>query len=179
MNDKYRSPDPQAEVLGRNIQLILDALHMPLQAQALLQRHGLPTAPDPAAWYPWQAWLDVLAEMEATYGGQTLYAAGLQSVTHSLWPPHLHTLHEALQALDEAYHTNIRGRDLGYYRTEGLGLRAVRVVCDTPNPLDFDFGIITGLARKFKPLGALRMRVEPENTPAGSRPTLKWFVVSW
>ncbi|SHI33470.1 hypothetical protein SAMN02745146_0566 [Hymenobacter daecheongensis DSM 21074] len=179
MNTKYRAADPAAEVNGRNIQIVLDALPVPQQATALLRKHGLPTQPEPDSWYSWQAWLDVLAELEEIHGAPTLYAAGLQCITHSLWPPNLHTMHEALLALDWAYHANVRGQELGYYRVEGRGLREVRVVCLTPNPVEFDRGIITGLVRKFKPMGAGHVRVEAEPTPAGSPPGLKWFAVSW
>ena len=176
---KYTSFDSTAEINGDTIRGILAAFQIPQQAGELLAKHGLPAQPEPGAWYSMQAWLNVLGDLETSYGEQTVYAAGLQIVHHSLWPPTVHTLAEALGTLEEVRQANMRGNYIGYYRVEAQGPRAVRVVCSNPSPAAFDHGLLTGLARKFKPLGAVQVRVNQEPTPAEAPSTLKWFRVSW
>lgn len=171
--------DPAAEINGDSIRVVLASFPNREQAHQLLQSHGLPAEPQPDAWYPLRAWLDVLADLETTCGEQAVYDAGRQVIDYSVWPPNLLTLHEALRALDAAYRANVRGGDLGHYRIEGKGLREIRVECLTPNPPAFEHGIISGLVTRFRPLGALRVRVEPEPLPADAPVALKRFEVSW
>ena len=175
----YVSFDSAAEINGDTIRGILAAFQIPQQAGALLAKHGLPAQPELGVWYSMQAWLNVLGDLESSYGEQTVYAAGLQIIHHSLWPPTVRTLAEALGTLEEVRRANMRGGYIGYYRVEAQSPRAVRVVCSNPSPDAFDHGLLTGLARKFKPPGAVRVRVVQEPTPADAPPTLKWFRVSW
>lgn len=175
----YLSFDPQAEINGETIRVMLAAFQLPRHGENIMRKHGLPAEPVLGGWYPMQAWLNVLGELETVYGEQTVYAAGLQVVHHSLWPPTVHTLAEALQMLEAVRQANMRGHSIGYYTVEQQGPRTVRVVCSNPSPASFDHGLLTGLARKFKPAEAMRVRVTKEETPAHSPVTLKWFSVSW
>ncbi|WP_139921528.1 hypothetical protein [Hymenobacter sp. DG01] len=179
MNDRYISPDPAAEINGTSLRVALAAFQIEQQARSILVRHGLPEEPQAGSWYPLQAWLDVLADMEARFGAQTVYAAGLQVIRHSLWPAHLQTLPQALGSLQQAHQSNVRGKEIGYYRAEEQGPQAMRVECFTPVPLNFDHGIITGVARKFRPAGSLRVQVVPEPPQATAPAGLKRFSVSW
>lgn len=179
MSNRYRAFNPAAEIRSENLQAVFRTLQVGRQREVLLNQFGLPTKPQAGEWYPWQTWLNVLEYIEDHFGGKTVYSVGLQVINESVWPPNIHTLHEGLQALNVAYQLNIRGGNIGSYTVEGKGPRSVRVVCDTPNPTDFDCGIITGISRKFKPLGAVRVRVEPEQTPPDAPAHLKWFGVSW
>ena len=179
MSSTHLAFDPEAEINGETIRVMLAAFQLPRHGENIMRKHGLPAEPELGNWYPMQAWLNVLNELEAAYGEQTVYAAGLQIVHHSLWPPTIHTLTEALQTLEAVRQANMRGRAIGYYAVEAQGPRAVRVVCSNPSPASFDHGLLTGLARKFKPAEAVRVRVLKEETPAGFPATLKWFHVSW
>ena len=153
---------PPATINGESLQSLVAVFALPAQAHAVLVRHGLPTAPQAGHWYPLRAWLDVLAEVAERFGDQTLYAAGLQLAACSVWPPDLRTLPQALRALTAACRLNIRGADTGEYRVEALGPTEMQVLCATPAPREFEHGLLTGLARKFKPPGAVRVRVTAE-----------------
>jgi len=179
MLHSYRSFDPSARINGDSIRTVLDTFQLKQQAQEILTQHGLPAEPAPGQWYPWQAWLDVLAHLEQAYGTQTVYAAGLHVVNVSVWPPNIRTFHQALLALDQAYRANIQGITIGSYTIQTRGPREIRVVCYTPNPLAFDCGIITGLVRKFKPVDAIRVQVNEETTPPDASENLKWFRLTW
>ena len=175
----YLSFDPQAEINGETIRVMLAAFQLPRHGGNLMRKHGLPAEPVAGTWYPMQSWLNVLGELETTYGEQTVYAAGLQVVHHSPWPPAVRTLAEALHLLETVRQANMRGLSIGYYAVQPEGPRTVRVECFNPSPAAFDHGLLTGLARKFKPAEAVRVRVARESTPTGSPTTLKWFNVSW
>lgn len=175
----YISFDPVAEVNGDTLQAVLHAFQVRHHAQLLLRQHGLPAAPQAGSWYPLQAWLDLLADVESSYGEQTVYAVGLHIVTCSRWPAGLATLNDALGTLDEACRHNVEGGDIGYYRVQELAPGDVRVLCLTPTPVAFEHGLLTGMARKFRPQHSLRIRVEKESPPPNSPPLLKWFRIKW
>ncbi|GAB2953262.1 hypothetical protein GCM10027048_18100 [Hymenobacter coalescens] len=173
------SEAPAGLVNGETLRVVAATLRLPQQAGELLVRHGLPAAPQPGEWYPVAKWLQVLADIEAHYGRPTLYAAGLQVVEHSVWPEGLITLEQALASLNTSLRANIQGDDIGSYRCETIGPRALRVECITPAPADYEYGLITGLARRLKPTGAVRVRVQLVEEPAPATPGRKCFLVSW
>ncbi len=179
MADAYVSFDPAATVNGDTLRALLATFHIPQLAREMLEKYGLPANPQPGHWYSLQAWLDVLSELELFYGDRTVYAVGLQVATSSLWPAHITTLEQALHALDETCRLNIKGTTIGYYRIESQQPRKIWVHCLTPTPVDFERGIITGLARKFKPLDSLRVEITRENMPLDAPHLLKRFQVKW
>jgi hypothetical protein len=179
MPHPYLAFDASSEVNGATIQLVLAACYIPEVGALLLTKHGLPAQPQAEDWYPLQAWLNVLADLEQRTWENTIYAAGLRVIDQCIWPPNLHTLPQALASLEQACRANIRGKNIGYYQVDELGPHHVRVRCLTPTPAEFELGILTGLARRYKPAQALRIQVKAEQTPAGSSPLLKWFQVNW
>jgi hypothetical protein len=179
MSHPYIAFDPLGLVNGETLQAVNIAFHVPGHAHRLLREHGLPSLPEAGEWYPLQGWLNLLGELEEGYGGQTVYAVGLQIASCSNWPSNIIHLVDALASLDQACCSNIESTPMGYYRSVRLSAKSVRVVCHTPTPPDFEYGIITGLARKFKPPGSLRIRVEKEALPANSERLLKQFLITW
>ncbi|WP_070742380.1 hypothetical protein [Hymenobacter coccineus] len=179
MSHPYLAFEASSEVNGATIQLVLAACLVPHIGTQLLTKHGLPAQPQAEEWYPLQAWLDVLADLEQRTWEDTIYAAGLRAIDLCVWPPNLHTLSDALAALEQACRANIRGQNIGYYQVDELGPHEARVRCLTPTPAEFERGILTGLARRYQPARGLRVRVEPEPTPPNAPRLLKWFRVSW
>lgn len=179
MARSYLAFDPNGVINGETLQAIGRAFHRPAHAYRLLQDQGLPTLPKSGVWYPLQSWLNLLGELEEVYGPQTVYAVGLQIATASVWPVGMATLEAVLLALDDTCRANIQSSPMGYYKSHPLGEHAMRVMCYTPTPVSFEHGLVTGVARQYKPAGSLRVRVEMEAVPPGSLPELKWFRVTW
>lgn len=179
MKGCYQSFDPAAQVNGDTLLTLESALLTPSKAHQLLHKHGLPTKPEAGHWYALQGWLNLLGAVEQEYGAATVYAIGLQVVAHCSWPLGLANLTQALLALDEACRTNVQGEPIGYYRTEECGLQNLRVECLTPTPPDFERGLLTGLARLYKPVGAVRVFVNQETSPADAPAQFKRFRVRW
>ncbi|NVO32279.1 hypothetical protein [Hymenobacter lapidiphilus] len=176
---RYVSFDPAAEINGDSVRAVLAGLFLPHQGRDLLIRHGLPAPPVPGQWYPMQAWLNILAEAEDRFGAGTLYQTGLLMVDNGVFPTGMPTLLEALAALDGVYNANVRGRHMGYYRAHASGPREVRMERCTPHPQEFELGVITGLARRYKPAEAVRLAVEVDRRvpPEGLYKTT--FHISW
>lgn len=116
-------------------------------------------------WYPAVTYLDLFMELERLLGFQTIFAIGKKTPEVALWPADITNIAEALASIDIAYHMNHRigGRPafdpatgkmlegIGHYAFRLDGRRRAVMVCDNPYPSGFDFGIITGTARKFRP----------------------------
>ncbi|MGI4874293.1 MAG: hypothetical protein ACRYFX_24315 [Janthinobacterium lividum] len=89
MSHPYQAFDAATEVNGATIQLVLTAYDVPPIGTLLLTKHGLPARPQAQRWYPLQAWLNVLADLEQRVWEDTLYTAGLRVIDQCVWPPHL------------------------------------------------------------------------------------------
>lgn len=173
---RYVSFDPEAEINGDSVRAVVSGMFVPMLGQQLLTRHGLPAAPLPGQWYAMQAWLNLLAEVEDRLGPLTLYQTGVLMVDHGVFPTGMPTLLSALQSLDGVYQANVRGRN-GYYRVEEAGEQALLMHRHTPHPHEFERGVVTGLARRYKPAGAVRLRVE--DTPSPQSAYHSTFRISW
>ena len=50
---------------------------------------------------------------------------------------------------------NHRGGEIGHYRSVLIASHQIDIIAETPFPCDLDYGIILGLARRFKPAHAI------------------------
>lgn len=157
---RYLSFDPTAEINGDSVGAVVAGIFVPALGQELLARQGLPATPQPGQWYPMQAWLNLLAEAEDRLGALTLYQTGVLMVDHGVFPTGMPSLLSALQALDGVCRANVRGHDMGHYRVEEAGARRLLMHRRTPHPPEFERGVVTGLARRYKPAEAVRLLVE-------------------
>ena len=75
---------------------------------------------------------------------------------------------------------NHRGGPIGSYRFVPDGPRQARIICDNPYPSDFDRGIITAMATRFKPQGSA-ISLEPDLTQPSRKKGGETctFVVTW
>ncbi|KUG09093.1 hypothetical protein ASU33_19940 [Solirubrum puertoriconensis] len=153
---------------------------MPVSQQAgvLLRRHNLPEKVLPGQWVPLSAWLNLLEELSGSGGEQTVYSVGLRVLEQKCWPTSAISLAEAVKQLNRTYGERVRG-GYGYYRTESQSPHRLLVECLTPFPAAFDLGVITGLARRYKPAEALRVRVETQASLVVSPTAVKRLLVSW
>jgi hypothetical protein len=132
-------------------------------ATQILEQNGIHN-PQPGKWYLMQSWLQVFEDIEDQFGANTIYFIGLQVVHHSVYPSNIQDIYHAIRSLDIAYRTNVRGQNMGYYRIIDQGTNFIQLECYNPNPCLFDKGIITGVARKFKPASAASVSVELNNS---------------
>ncbi|HEC22200.1 MAG TPA: hypothetical protein ENI95_04715 [Chloroflexi bacterium] len=145
--------DPEVKVKGAAVLATMKGITAE-HLQPLIERHGLGSV-RPEGWYPQQAWLDVLRDVaEGKAGGSLdLVSVGMEVPNTADWPPGVDSIEAALESIDVAYHMNHRNGEIGYYRAVRVGSHQIDVVCETPYPCDFDYGIVYGVASRFHPTG--------------------------
>ena len=82
-------------------------------------------------------------------GERTLSNIGQSIPENADWPPGISTVEEGIESIDDAYHMNHRGGEIGHYHFEGESDESVKVRCTNPYPCTFDQGIITATASQF------------------------------
>lgn len=150
---------PTDQVSGASILAFVNAhgyfKRQPLQ---MLELRGIED-PQAERWYPFQAYLDVQAEVYRTVGPNTLARVGRKLVEGANLPPTLTRVHDALAGLDADYRARHRCANSGgfSYRVvdETRGLMEVR----NPYPCELDHAVVESLARRIQPAGAVLARV--------------------
>jgi len=119
------------------------------RANKILEENAIAN-PKPGTWYAQQAWLDAFKDISELLGAHTLFAIGKSIPQNARFPAAIRSVADALGAIDAAYHMNHRGGEIGHYVFNQNGGDSATVVCRNPYPCDFDRGLITGTADKFK-----------------------------
>lgn len=150
---EFVSFDPDVEVLGQSMLCVVAG--MTKSARPLLEKYGLDKL-QPEEWYPLQPILDFYREIYRSKSALVnLVSTGMKVPDNAVFPPEIDTIQKAFLSLDEAYHMNHRGGEIGNYHAEIVGDRHIVVRAHTPFPCDLDYGIMLGLARRFKPKNAI------------------------
>lgn len=155
------------EVTGISINSVLSSLvSVPLIVDKYLNEAGLPLPPeiDPQSWYPIEKWLTVFKIIAERTGSNTLLNIGKKIPENAYFPAEMDSIEEGLKSIDIAYHMNHRNAEgqvlykngvllegIGHYLYQIGSNNEALVICENPYPCDFDRGIITAIAQKFKP----------------------------
>ncbi len=157
--------EPGIEVNGETVYAIVDGMEIiKNEALTILSKHGIDN-PQPGQWYSQDAWLRAFKTISESIGRKTLYAIGRKIPENANFPPEIDDIFKALSSIDLAYHMNHRRKGkvmfnpqtgemiegIGHYGFEKTTDRSIKMVCENPYPCDFDRGIITTMAHKFKP----------------------------
>ncbi len=141
--------DPKVEVLGQSMLGIFTV--MGEAVKPLLVKHGL-TDIKPEGWYPIQPYLDVYRDIFLNRQGKiNLVNVGMKVPENAVFPPEIDSIDKAMLVLDEAYHLNHRGGEIGHYHAKVVNSRRIDIIAETPFPCDLDIGIVRGLAYRFRP----------------------------
>ena len=82
-----------------------------------------------------------------------LVGIGMKIPETAIFPPGIDSIETGLKSIDMAYHMNHRGGEIGVYQTTVVGDQQIDVLCQNPYPDNFDYGIIYGMAQRFRPQG--------------------------
>jgi hypothetical protein len=144
--------DTKVEVSGVSMLSVISA--MGERVKPALEKHGMGNL-DAEKWYPIQPYLDFYREISENRGYSIdLMKIGMMVPEKATFPPDMVTIQDAFTKLDEAYHLNHRGGDFGHYYASIVSPRQIDVIAHNPFPCDLDYGIVQGLARRFRPAGA-------------------------
>ncbi len=147
------------EVNGETVLSVVNGSPLKEFTLDILAKNGI-KEPKAGRWYSQQTWLNVFKIISDQIGPTLLYSIGYSIPENAEFPEHIDTIEKALASIDIAYHMNHRNGDIGYYKFEMNGKNCGKMICENPYPCDFDRGIITGMAQKFKPQGSLFVVVE-------------------
>jgi hypothetical protein len=175
---EYVAFDPHVEVKAVAAQPVIDLVG-PDMIPILQQNHIDSHTQD--EWILLQDWLNALKDLEQL-GALDLVTIGMGVPDNAIFPPEIQGVEMALRTIDMAYQMNHRGGDIGEYTYESTGSNSGIMVCRNPYPSDFDFGLLHGIIRKFRPSTA-RDRIVVQLDP--TQPTRKQgadsctFLLSW
>ncbi|MBU1166932.1 hypothetical protein KKC60_00795 [Patescibacteria group bacterium] len=170
--------EPYIEVNGQTVYAIVDGMG-PIKPTGIqiLEENGIKDL-DPKAWYSQQDWLNAFKLISDKIGPHTLFSIGKKIPENARFPAEIDDIEKALASIDVAYHMNHRidgepmfnpkdgsmKEGIGHYAYKKIGDSEVEIKCDNPYPCQFDQGIITAMANRFKPEYSLGVRVEHDST---------------
>ncbi len=171
------------EVLGGVVLSIVNSIDEVFESEMLsiLEMHGI-TDPQPDTWYPLDSLLSALKYIADEIGPNTLFVIGKGIVQNAKFPEGIGNIKEALISLDEAYHMNHRGGDIGYYKVEKFDEdeRTAVIECTNPYPHYFDKGILTALSRRYAPdVSNIEVEADPSRPNRLDGSDSDFFIVRW
>ena len=178
---KFTTVSPKVEIIGDAVVSVVAGMGAFREtALKILGDCGIQN-PTPEQWYKQQAWLDALRLIGETIGPKTLQMIGRSVPNTAKFPPGIDSMEKALGSIDIAYHMNHRGPLSGNYKMSKVSDTKIIVVCDSAYPCDFDFGIVSAMAERFRPAAAVVVKVSHDPTSpcrkTGGAPCT--YVVSW
>ncbi len=171
---------PNVEVNGETVLTTINSFpeFMRNTAQMLLEEKGI-VNPKPGKWYSQKAWLDSFKVIADKYGSNTLFEIGKGIPENAKFPPEIDSIEKALGSIDVAYHMNHRNGEIGFYKlvSHDPGKKTLIMQCKNPYPCDFDRGIITTMARKFK--SGIKVDLDSNRPSRKDGADESWYVVTY
>jgi hypothetical protein len=176
----FEATSAHVEVNGETVLAVVAGMGaLSSRAVRILELHGM-AKPQPGTWYKQQSWLNAFKDIARTLGPTTLFRIGLQIPERAQFPPDLTTLEQGLEAIDGAYRMNHRGGDIGSYAFQSTGPRSATLVCRNPYPSEFDHGIITAMANRYRSeTCAPEVKLDPTQPSRLSGGDSCTFLVTW
>lgn len=171
---QFRAFDSRVEVNGRTVLSVVAGMQaFEGTARRILQKNGI-VDPGPDTWFRQQDWLNAFGEVASGVGSATLFNIGKHIPENADFPPEIDNIVAALGAIDIAYHMNhrIEGEllfdgatgtthdGIGDYQLVESGSNHAIMRCHNPYPCEFDRGIISAMAERFRPDARRHVRVE-------------------
>lgn len=164
----YEPFEEGIEVLGTSMISVIASLpSVPFIVDRYFIDVGLPIPAklEPEAWYSQAKWLKIFKLISDKTGPNTLLNIGKKIPENAVFPLNISSIEEALQSIDIAFHMNHRNakgqvlydngkllEGIGHYNyIKKTNENKITMVCNNPYHCDFDRGIISAQAFKFKP----------------------------
>lgn len=151
--ERLTAQDPSAEVIGQAMLAFVECTNSD-EIAPLLTAQGLNRI-EPQTWYPLQPYLNVFRAIIDQRSGAmfNLVSVGTKVSEMALLPPQMDSIETAMRMVDAGYQINHRNGNVGHMTANFLGPRMVEVVDSSCYPDDFMYGVLFGLARRFKSEG--------------------------
>ncbi len=149
----FESSSPNVEVIGDSILALVDGMGAFRSGALQILRDNGVADPQGGKWYSQQGFLKAFKEIFEKIGPNTLKVIGRTVPERALLPPTINSIATALSAIDQAFHMNHRGGEIGHYEFKKIGTNSILLRCSNAYPCTFDLGLIMGFANKFKKAG--------------------------
>ena len=164
---QFKAINPNVEVNGQTVLSFINGLGaFRSTGIKILEECGIKDV-EPDVWYLQQSWLEAFKHISEKIGSSTLVLIGKSIPDNAQFPPEIDDIYKALSAIDIAYHMNHRlngkvlfdpstgkmTEGIGHYHYKMVLDNHVEIKCDNPYPCDFDKGIVSQMAERFKPSG--------------------------
>ncbi len=161
------------KVNGQSVLAVADGLGKQRNmALEILAESGI-HSPQQGEWYSQQLWFDAFRKIAARIGEEALRDIGRSIPQNADFPAAGTTLHDALAAIDIAYHMNHsqagkllydveNGKimdGIGHYKYESTGETSGTISACNPYPCEFDRGIIEGVVAGHSKIPSARTDV--------------------
>ncbi len=158
-NNESRSRITNIEVRGEVVLAILESmLGLGAEALRILGRNGV-TGPETGTWHPLAGLLAAFREIEEGKTDTILFNIGHKIHRNAVVPTDIDDFLESLARIDEAYHMNHRGGEIGHYRFERIAGNRARIISTSLYPCEFDRGVVHGFSALARPAGLDRVYV--------------------
>jgi hypothetical protein len=142
----------RAEIIGQSMVNVIEALELD-GLHPILVKHDLRMI-DTEVWYPYQLWLDVLADIWKNLGNSapTIFMSLGRNISQGLpLEDAPQTLPDALMTLHNLHRAGLRNiaEDEGYF-VEVMTPKHYMIYHNTPNPPDVIYGFLWGWVTRFK-----------------------------
>jgi hypothetical protein len=176
----FKAYDSKVEVIGEAMTPFYEGVgFFAPTAKKMLAENGIDN-PKPGVWYSQQAYLNGMKAIAGKTGPMVLKSIGKSTLEHAKWPPNVKTVEAGLGSIDVAYHMNHRNGNIGNYKLKIINPRLMHMVCDTPYPDYFDFGIIEAVATKFcKPGEKVRIKIDESKPQRDKGAESTTYIVEW
>ncbi|MBN2527442.1 MAG: hypothetical protein JXR76_13700 [Deltaproteobacteria bacterium] len=141
---------PGVQVNGESIMAVIEGMGaFENRAFNILSENHIDN-PQPGNWYDLQRYLDAFKTISEELGPATLRVIGKKIPETAVLPPGLDTIEKALTLMDQAYHMNYKGGEIGHYSFQSTGAQKGVMICSSPYPCAYDQGIIMGFMNRLK-----------------------------
>ncbi|MGH1335827.1 MAG: hypothetical protein ACRBFS_06835 [Aureispira sp.] len=174
-----KSFDSDAKFLGKALFPAIFGLPSFVQNNMLniLNSLGV-TNPDPEAWYDLDIMTAFYQKIAKDFGPNTIFDLGKAIPDNAVFPPGIDSIESGLQLIDMAYNMNHTGY-VGFYKmiSHDLVHKKIIMQCYNPYPCDFDRGLFTAMARKFKT--GIRVVVDDTQPSKAKGGDESWYIITY
>ena len=171
--------DPKIEVSGAVVLAVVEVMGaFQSVAVSILEKNHI-VDPKPYRWYNLRDWLASFDTIIAEVGPNTLLQIGRQVAGTAPIPPHIDSLQKVYSSLDDAYHSQHRGGDIGHYHYISTAELAGTMISTTVYPTAFDRGILSALAERFEPLSLVDIQLDEQSETRLRGGDSCTFLISW
>lgn len=170
---------PEVEVSGSVVLAVVEVMGaFRSVALGILAKNGI-VEPQPDQWYSLRDWLASFDTIIQEVGPNTLHMVGRHVASTAPMPPDVDSLQAALPRLDDAYHSQHRGGDIGHFHYIPSGERTGTMICSTPYPSDFDRGVITALVERLEPDAVVDVHLDSRAATRKKNGQSCTFLIAW